>query len=57
MLKATSITWIKQSDSMLLASTSLKDGTVMLDIKVVSSENQAEKSNAVTVVMMNHWAA
>jgi hypothetical protein len=56
MLKAISIIWIKQNDSMLLGSINSKDGTVMLDIRVVSLENQVEKSKEVTVVMMNHWA-
>jgi hypothetical protein len=56
MLKAISIIWIKQNDSMLLGSINSKDGTVMLDIRVVSLENQTEKSKEVTVVMMNHWA-
>jgi hypothetical protein len=41
---------------MLLGSINSKDGTVMLDIRVVSLENQTEKSKEVTVVMMNHWA-
>jgi hypothetical protein len=56
MFKAISIIWIKQNDSMLLGSINSKDGTVMLDIRVVSLENQVEKSKEVTVVMMNHWA-